>query len=126
MLNNLKDALAMVSAAGASNGGVILDIVHVAMLHIPLEEISRIPLAQLINIELNDGALPGSPLYDPSRVRRFCGEGDFDIRGLIDCADKMGYTGPWAVEVMSDDLAGLPLDELNRRAYTTTMAQFAG
>ena len=124
MINNLKDAVSMVVAAGASNGGIILDIVHVANLGITYEEISRIPLQYLVNIELNDGALPGSPLYDPSRVRRFCGEGDFDIRGLIACAQKMGYTGPWAVEVMSDELAQIPLDELSRRAFTTTMAQF--
>jgi sugar phosphate isomerase/epimerase len=126
MLNTLKDSLEMVTSAGAKNGGVILDIVHVANLHIPLEEVSRIPLAHLINIELNDGALPGSPRYDPARVRRFCGEGDFDIKGLIACADQMGYAGPWAVEVMSDELVELPLDELNRRAFATTMAQFEG
>jgi len=36
----------------------------------------------------------------------------------------MGYTGPWAAEVMSEELAGLPLDELATRAFDTTMAEF--
>jgi hypothetical protein len=36
----------------------------------------------------------------------------------------MGYTGPWAVEVMSEKLAGLPLEELNRRAFNTTLEEF--
>jgi hypothetical protein len=36
----------------------------------------------------------------------------------------MGYTGPWAVEVMSEELAILPLEELATRAFRTTMAQF--
>jgi hypothetical protein len=36
----------------------------------------------------------------------------------------MGYTGPWAVEVMSEKLAGLLLDHLSRRAFETTMAVF--
>jgi sugar phosphate isomerase/epimerase len=80
----------------------------------------------LVGIELNDGALPGSPLYDPRRARRFCGEGDFDIKGLVHCVHTMGYRGPWAVEVMSPELAQLPLDELNSRAFRTTMAQFQG
>lgn len=124
MLDNLKDSLAMVEAAGARNGGLVLDIVHVVNLGISYEEISRIPLQYLVNVELNDGALPGSSRYDPSRARRFCGDGDFDIKGFIACLTKMGYTGPWAVEVFSEELTGLPLDDLNRRAFVTTMAQF--
>jgi sugar phosphate isomerase/epimerase len=124
MLDNLKDSLTLVETAGAKNGGLIVDIVHVVNLGITYEEISNIPLQYLINLELNDGALPGSPRYDPSRARRFCGEGEFDIRGFIECANNMGYTGPWAVEVFSEELTGLSLEELNTRAFTTTMAQF--
>jgi sugar phosphate isomerase/epimerase len=124
MLNNLKDSLTMVKTAGAKNGGLVLDIVHVVNLGITYEEISHIPLQYLISLELNDGTLPGSPRYDPSRARRFCGEGEFDIKGFIKCAGEMGYTGPWAVEVFSEELTSLSLEELNRRAYETTIAQF--
>ena len=113
----------MVETAGAKNGGLILDLAHVASLGITHAEISRIPLQYLINVELNDGTLPASPRHDPSRVRRFCGEGEFDIRGFIKCVKEMGYTGPWAVEVFSEELVGLPLEELNTRAFQTTMAQ---
>lgn len=123
-ISNFQDALALVETAGAKNGGLVLDIVHVVNLGISYDEIRRIPLQYLVNIELNDGALPGSPLYDPSRARRFCGEGEFDIQGLIRCASEMGYSGPWGVEVFSQELTGLSLEELNRRAYETTMAQF--
>jgi sugar phosphate isomerase/epimerase len=124
MLDNLKDSLTLVETAGAKNGGLILDIVHVMMLGITYEEISRIPVQYLINVELNDGALPGSPKHDPARARRFCGEGDFDIQGFINCVNKTGYTGPWAVEVFSEELTGLSLEELNTQAFKTTMAQF--
>jgi sugar phosphate isomerase/epimerase len=124
MINRLGDAVSLLESVGAKNSGLILDIIQVNFLGIPFEEISRIPLQYLIGIELNDGALPGSPLYDPARARRFCGEGDFDIRGLIRCAQKMGFAGPWAVEVMSKELAPLPLEELSTRAFQTTMAQF--
>jgi sugar phosphate isomerase/epimerase len=124
MIDNLKDSLTLVETAGAKNGGLVLDIVHVVNLGITNEEISRIPLQYLTNLELNDGTLPGSPRHDPSRARRFCGEGEFDIKGFIKCVNKMGYTGPWAVEVFSEELAGLSLEELNTRAFETTMAQF--
>jgi sugar phosphate isomerase/epimerase len=124
MINHLKDALTMIETAGVQNGGIILDIIQVVNLGISYEEVSRIPLKYLINIELNDGTLPGSRNYDPSRARRFCGEGEFDIKGLINCVQNMGYVGPWAVEVMSEELAKLPLEELNTRAFRSTMAQF--
>jgi len=125
MSGDLGDSVALVETAGASNGGLILDMAHVAGLGIPDDEISQIPLQYLIGVELNDGALPGSRLHDPSRARRFCGEGDFDVKGLIQCVGEMGYAGPWAVEVFSEELAGLSLEELNTRAFQTTMAQFS-
>jgi sugar phosphate isomerase/epimerase len=124
MINNFKDALALVETAGAKNGGLILDILQVVNLGISHTDISRIPLKYLINFELNDGTLPGSPHHDPSRARRFCGEGEYDIKGLINCALNMGYAGPWAVEVMSKELTHLSLAELSTRAYQTTMAEF--
>jgi sugar phosphate isomerase/epimerase len=124
MIDNLKDAITLVETAGAKNGGLILDIVQVENLHMTFDEIKRIPLQYLFGIELNDGALPGSPLYDPSRARRYCGEGDFDVKGLIQCVQRMGYAGPWAVEVMSEELAVQPLEQLARRAFDTTLAEF--
>jgi sugar phosphate isomerase/epimerase len=124
MIDNLKDSLTMVETAGAKNGGLIVDIAHVVNLGITYEEIRRIPLQYLSNLELNDGTRPESPNHDPSRARRFCGEGEFDIKGFIACANNMGYTGPWAVEVFSQELVGLPLEELTTKAFKTTMAQF--
>lgn len=124
MIDNIKDALTMVETAGAKNGGLVIDIYQVANLGMTYEEISSIPLEYLTNVELNDGTLPGSPNHDPSN-RRFCGEGEYDIKGLINCVRNMGYRGPWAVEVISEKLAALPLKELSTRAFDTTIAEFA-
>jgi sugar phosphate isomerase/epimerase len=124
MIDNIQDAITMVEAAGVKNGGLIIDIYQVANLGMTYEEISRIPLKYLIGVELNDGTLPGSPHHDPSN-RRFCGEGEYDIKGLIHCVKNMGYTGPWGVEVISEKLAPLPLKELSTRAFNPTMAEFA-
>jgi sugar phosphate isomerase/epimerase len=123
MLDNLPDAVTLVETAGASNGGLILDIYQVVHQGWTFEQIRRIPLQYLLNVELNDGTLPGRPDDDPGG-RKFCGEGQYDIKGLIQCVQGMGYQSPWAVEVMSEKLAGLPLDYLARRAYETTMAGF--
>lgn len=124
MIDNIRDAITMVKTAGAKNGGLIIDIYQVANLGMTYEQISSIPLEYLTGVELNDGILPGNPNHDPSN-RRFCGEGEYDIKGFINCVNTMGYTGPWGVEVISEKLAPLPLKELSTRAFNTTIAEFA-
>lgn len=124
MLNTLEESLELVQTAGAKNGGIILDIVHVVNIGISYEAVSKIPVEYLFNVELNDGTLPGSPRHDPKRARRYCGDGEFDLKGFIGAVRQTGYTGPWAVEVMSEELTGLPLDVLNQQAYETTMPLF--
>jgi sugar phosphate isomerase/epimerase len=123
MIDNLPDAVSLVETAGATNGGLIIDIYQVVHQGWTFELIRRIPLRYLLNVELNDGILPGNPDDDPSG-RKFCGEGQYDIQGLIKCLMGMGYNGPWAVEVMSEKLAGLSLDHLSSRAFDTTMSLF--
>lgn len=120
MLNSLEAALELVEAVNAPNGGLIVDIVQVNLLGIPLDRIAKIPERHLISVELNDGALEGSTLYDPKRMRRWCGEGDFDIAGFIRSVRETGYSKPWAVEVMSPELAALPLEQLAQTAFDTT------
>lgn len=124
MIDNIKDAIAMVTTAGAKNGGIILDTYQVANLGMTFSEISRIPLDHLIGVEMNDGILPGNSDYDPAN-RRLCGEGEYDLKGFINCIKDMGYAGPWGVEVIAENLAVLPLKEQSTRAFTTTIAQFA-
>jgi sugar phosphate isomerase/epimerase len=115
----------MVETAGADNGGLIIDIYQVSNLGMTYEDISRIPLKYLTNVELNDGFLPASPKHDPSN-RKFCGDGGYDIKGFIHCVTDMGYAGPWAVEVISEELSALPLKEMSKKAFNTTLAEFAG
>jgi sugar phosphate isomerase/epimerase len=124
MLKGLSESLAMVRRADAPNGGLILDLCHMTSLGIGLDEVCGVPLVHLINVELDDATLPGSPRHNPERARRYCGEGELDIHGFISAVRDTGYTGPWAVEVFSKELTALPLDELSTRAYETTIAQF--
>ena len=123
-INTFQEARTLVETVGANNGGLIVDIVHVVNIGISYAELSRLPVEYLVNVELNDGAPPGSPNYDPSGARKFCGEGEFDIKGFIETINSIGYQGPWAVEVFSPELAGWSLDDLTATAFKSTMAQF--
>jgi sugar phosphate isomerase/epimerase len=126
MIDTLPDALAMISGAGAKNGGIGIDLWHMVKLGIPYQDIARIPKEYLLAIEINDGTFeaPWSLHEDTINHRRLCGEGEFDVRGFVDCMQKAGYQGPWGIEVLSEDLRKKPLEELTTRAFTTTMAQF--
>lgn len=126
VINNLPDARTLVETVAPKNGGLIFDIAHVLDLGISYEDVSQVPLQYVVNVELNDGALPDSRQYDASGARKLCGEGEFDVKGFIKTFRNMGYSGPWAVEVFSPNLVELPLEELNARAYKTTIAQFEG
>jgi sugar phosphate isomerase/epimerase len=123
MIHTLEECRAMVEGAAPKNGGLIIDIAHVVALGMSYESVSKVPGRYVTCVELNDNLLPGTVGRDPGE-RRFCGEGEFDIGGFIAAIDKTGYAGPWAVEVFSHPIADLPLDEQNRRAFETTMAQF--
>jgi len=128
MIKTLPETLEMVEGAGAPNGGIMIDLWHVVKLKIPYQDVASIPSRYLLGIELNDGTLecPWSLHEDTVNYRRFCGEGEFDVRGFVDCMLKAGYTGPWGIEVLSQELRKKSLEEAATQAYSTTIAQFPG
>jgi len=121
MIHTLEESRAMVEGAGQDNGGLIVDIAHVTALDIPFAEVAQIPRRHLVAVELNDNVAKSAPGYSPGR-RKFCGEGAFDIQGFVAACRAAGYDGPWAVEVFSPELTAVPIDELNTRAFDSTMA----
>jgi sugar phosphate isomerase/epimerase len=126
MLDSLQDSLTMVEGAGANNGGISFDLWHIVKLGIPYAEVARVPAQYIVSVELNDGTFeaPWSLHEDTINHRRLCGEGEFDVRGFIGCMQDAGYQGPWGIEVLSEDLRKLPLNELTTRSFNTTIQNF--
>lgn len=127
MIDTLTESLEMVAGAGATNGGIVFDLWHLVKLGIPYEEVRRMPPQWLLSVELNDGTFeaPWSLHEDTVNHRRLCGEGEFDIKGFIECVQGLGYEGPWGIEVLSDELRQWPLEKLTTRSFDTTIAQFS-
>ncbi len=123
MIDSLKDSLTMIEGAGAANGGIVFDLWHLVKLRIPYEEVQQTPLKWIVGVELNDGTFtaPWSLHEDTVNHRRFCGEGEFDVKGFVECIRKAGYAGPWGIEVLSEELRRLPLQEATAHAFQTTM-----
>jgi sugar phosphate isomerase/epimerase len=126
MIRTLEESLAMIRDAGEPNGGIAFDMWHIAKLGIPYDKIAFVPSQYVISVELNDGTFqaPWSLHEDTINHRRLCGEGEFDVKGFIQCLQRIGYKGPWGIEVLSEDLRKQPPEQVAPRAYATTIAQF--
>jgi|SRR5579875_68608 len=126
-VHTLEDGLRLVSEADRPNGGLAIDTWHMGKLRIEPAALRRIPSRHLAWVELSDGPLEymEDPLDEVINHRRLPGEGEFDLPGYIAALADAGYPGPWGVEVLSEELRGLPIEEAFDRAYETTMAQFA-
>ena len=125
-VNTLDAALAVVQGAGQPNGALAVDTWHMGKLGITPADLKRIPPEYLGWVELSDGQyenLP-DPIDEVVNRRKLPGEGEFEIVGYVEACREVGYAGPWGVEVLSEELRNLPIEEEFKRAYETTAAQF--
>jgi sugar phosphate isomerase/epimerase len=125
-IRTISTALELVSMDPQPNGGLYLDIWHIARGGIDNSEVERIPQQFIKAVELDDADkdVVGT-LWDDTRFhRRLCGEGAFDIPAFLKAIDETGYRGPYAVEIISQEHRRLSLEEEAKRSFETTAAQF--
>jgi sugar phosphate isomerase/epimerase len=125
-VHSVEAAVEVVGGAGAANGGIAVDTWHLAKLGIAPDDLRQIPSKLLGWVELSDGQyenLP-DPIDEVVNHRRLPGEGEFPIAACVEVCREIGYRGPWGVEVLSEELRNLPIEQIFDRAYETTAAQF--
>ena len=125
-VNTLDTALELVQGAAEPNGALAIDTWHMGKLGISPADLKRIPPEYLGWVELSDGQYENmpDPIDEVVNRRKLPGEGEFDIPGYVEACQHVGYEGPWGVEVLSEELRNLPIDDEFKRAYETTAAQF--
>jgi sugar phosphate isomerase/epimerase len=126
-VQDLETARAIVEGADAPNGGLAIDTWHIAKLGIAPDHLRGVPARHLGWVELSDGHyrnLP-DPVDETINHRELPGEGEFPIREYVAAVRAAGYEGPWGVEVLSQKLRALPIEEIFDRASETTRAQLA-
>lgn len=127
-IRNIGDALKIAEGANQPNGGLMVDHWHVARFGSPYSEVARIPARFIKGVELDDVAaeIKGTLLDDSTFNRKLCGEGVADCRAFVEALDKAGCDLPYyGVELISEPFRKLPLEEMAKRAYDTTIAQFS-
>jgi sugar phosphate isomerase/epimerase len=126
-VNDVDKALAVVEGADAPNGGLAFDSWHLGKLRLDPDDLRRIPSRFVSWVELCDGSYEYAEdrLDEVINRRRLPGGGDFPVAEYVAVFRELGYEGPWGVEVLSEELRNLPIEQMFERAYETTSAQLA-
>jgi sugar phosphate isomerase/epimerase len=127
-IRNVAEALKVSEGANQPNGGLMVDHWHVVRGGTPYSEIAQIPARFIKGVELDDaGAQVKATLFEDSSFnRQLCGEGVGDCPAFIDALQQAGCTLPYyGVELISEVHRKFPLDEMAKRAFDSTIAQFS-
>ena len=62
------------------------------------------------------GQEAGTLFQDTVNRRRYCGEGAFDLVGMVAALRTAGWTGPWGVEILSDEHRAMTVEAALTRA----------
>jgi sugar phosphate isomerase/epimerase len=125
-IRTVHDALGLVEDAGHPAGGIVIDVWHVERAGTPPHELAALPLHRIIGVELDDAdrEVVGTFFEDTVDRRRYCGEGSFDLAGLITALRAAGWSGPWGVEILSTEHRRLDIRQAAAHAATTTRELF--
>ena len=117
-VKTLHDGLRLVEATGSDAVGVVIDVWHIERARTPVADLASVPLHRIIGVELNDADpdVVGTLFEDTVHRRRYCGEGSFDLPGIVAALRTAGWTGPWGVEILSEEHRSLPVRDALERA----------
>src|SRR5690349_331661 len=124
-IKTLHDGLKLVEDAGHDTAGVVIDAWHIERAHTPVADLASVPLHRIVGVELNDAdrEVVGTLFEDTVHRRRYCGAGAFNLTGIITALRTAGWTGPWGVEILSEEHRSLPVREALRRAAESARHQ---
>jgi sugar phosphate isomerase/epimerase len=120
----LDAVLAICKGAGAKNGGIMLDNLHLQRTATPPQDIVRkIPRELPLGVEINDGMLATPVNFVDSVInkRLLPGDGEFDIAAFLHAVWTHGYEGPVGVEVLNEYIRKWPLETAATEAFAKTM-----
>ncbi|MET0453274.1 MAG: sugar phosphate isomerase/epimerase [Mycobacterium sp.] len=115
----------IVTAAAHPAAGLLVDAWHVFRAGTTLAELrTSLPPEMIFAVELDDAApeVKGTLFEDTVENRLLCGDGCFDLTGLVATLRELGFDGPWGVEILSESFRALPLQQALKLAADSTLA----
>jgi sugar phosphate isomerase/epimerase len=114
----------IISAAEHPAVGLLIDAWHVFRADTSLEELHDSLTPEMIfGVELDDAAavVVGNLFEDTLNHRLLCGEGSFDLPGLVAALRGLGFDGPWGVEILSSSFRRLPVAQAVKMAAESAL-----
>jgi sugar phosphate isomerase/epimerase len=123
-LRDLPFTQSVVEACGEPNAAVLLDVFHLDRSGGTVDDIRRLPQGAIAGIQLSDRTPPpgGDTPYVPMTGRQLPGEGRLPLGDLIQAALENSPDATIDIEVLNDELRGLPWDEAAARLFAAATA----
>jgi sugar phosphate isomerase/epimerase len=117
-LRDVRTAARIASLAGRPNGGVQIDSWHYFRSGLSNADLDGIDPGVVFAVQLADApaAVEEDQADETMHRRQLPGEGELGLVAFVRALDRLGVQAPLGVEVMSDRLAAMPVDEAARRA----------
>jgi sugar phosphate isomerase/epimerase len=115
----------LVAATGHPAVGLLVDAWHVFRAGTSLDELrSALWPGLVFGVELDDAAarVNGTLFEDTVHSRLLCGEGTFDLTGLVGVLRELNFDGPWGVEILSATFRTLPVEQAVKLAADSARA----
>lgn len=124
---SLPQGAELISLVDHEAAGLFVDYWHVFRAGTTLDALEfSLTADMVVGVELNDAddEVVGTFFEDTRDRRRFPGEGAFDVPGFIRSMRRLGWQGPWGVEMLSTEYRALDLDAGLVRARDSSLACF--
>jgi sugar phosphate isomerase/epimerase len=124
IISTVQMGAEIISAAAHPGIGLLVDAWHVFRAGTSLEELRAALTPEMIfGVELDDAAhtVVGTLFEDTVHHRLLCGEGSFDLRGLVAILREKGFDGPWGVEILSSSFRRLPVAQAVKLAAESAL-----
>jgi 2-keto-myo-inositol isomerase len=119
--NNLQTAAALVGETGSPHLGICLDVFHFYTGPSKTEDLAYLSPDNLFHVQLADVAgVPREFAGDADRI--LPGDGDFQLRPILDALRVMGYQGYVSLELMNPQLWQVPARQLGEIGMTALRA----
>ena len=104
--------LAMATAMGTGNVGLLLDIWHLYTSHGSTDQVRELSAAEVVVVHINDAPPDVAVDEQLDQVRMLPGEsGVLDIQGFLAALDAIGYDGPVTVEPFSQRVRDMRVND---------------
>lgn len=123
IIRNLRTAWDIVRIADEPNSGLVFDTWHFFRSDADFATLAAVPGERVLQIQLDDApAVASGTLREETQRRLLPGDGEFDLTRVLRALDEIGALRWLGPEVISPELAALPIDEAAALALSRSRA----